>query len=216
MPKFYNRSETKISSSAYDRFPKMLTEEKLLPEHATKPINHLSDEEHTFEKGPNPIRTLLSWKAPARPYRKKDRSYYTTVGILLILVCLIAFFIGERLLIGAVLAVGFVVYVLNFVPPEEIENKISTQGLTMGDHFYHWNELDSFWIEEKDGHKVLSVLTLLNFPGLLMLLLDNVNEEDVKTVCARYLPFHEIVPKSMARKWADSLQKHFPLENPHR
>jgi hypothetical protein len=164
----------------------------------------------------DPVRTLVSWKAPSRPYRKKERSYYTTVALLIILVSLIAFFWGERLLIGALLALGFLVYVLNFTPPGEIEYKISTQGIIIGDHFYHWEELDSFWFSEKEGQKILNVLTRFRFPGLLMLVMGDTSQEELQRVVARYLPFHEIAPKSTLEKWSESLQKHFPLETPSR
>lgn len=164
----------------------------------------------------NLIKTLLTWKAPSRPYRKKDRSFYTTVGILIVLISLIALVAGEWLFIGVLLAFCFVIYVLNFIPPSDITYKLSTQGVTVGDHFYHWDELDSFWISEKNNQKILSILTDLNFPGMLMLVLDQVDSEEVKKICARYLPFHEIAPKSLMDRWSESLQKHFPLENPHK
>lgn len=165
---------------------------------------------------PDPVRTFLSWKAPARPFRRKDRSFYTTVAILVILISLIALLAGELILIGALFAFLFLIYVLNFVPPEEIGYKLSTQGVTIGDHFYHWQELDSFWFSEKEGFKLLNILTNLRFPGILIIVLsDEAKEEEVKSVCAKFLPFHEIAPKSLIDKWSDSLQKHFPLENPH-
>jgi hypothetical protein len=164
----------------------------------------------------DPVRTLVSWKAPSRPYRKKERSYYTTVALLIILVSLIAFFWGERLLIGALLALGFLVYVLNFTPPGEIEYKISTQGIIIGDHFYHWEELDSFWFSQKEGQNILNVLTKFRFPGLLMMVMGNTSQDELQRVVARYLPFHEIAPKSTLEKWSESLQKHFPLETPHK
>lgn len=162
----------------------------------------------------NLVKTLLSWRAPERPFRKKTKSYYTTVGILILLISLIALLAGEKLLIGALLAFAFVIYVINFVPPREVENRLSTQGVTTDDHFYHWQQLDSFWISDKDGHKVLSILTNMRFPGLLMLLLDRVEEMEVKRICARYLPFHEIAPKSLIDRWSEGLTKHFPLEKP--
>lgn len=165
----------------------------------------------------DPVRSLIAWKAASRPYRKKERSYYTTVALLIILVSLIAFFWGERLLIGALLALGFLVYVLNFTPPTEIDYKISTQGITIGDHFYHWEELDSFWFSEKEGSKILNVLTKFRFPGLLMMVMSpEIPQDEVQRVVARYLPFHEIAPKSTLEKWSESLQKHFPLETPHK
>lgn len=173
-------------------------------------------EDHDPERGENLVKTLISWHAPSRPFRKRDRSYYTTVAILIGLISMIAVLAGEKILIGALFALGFLVYVLNFVPPEDVEYKISTQGITIGDHFYHWQELDSFWFTEKDGHTLLHVLTDIKFPGVLILVLREGDTEEVKRVCARFLPFHEIAPKTMVEKWAESLQKHFPLENPHR
>lgn len=160
------------------------------------------------------IRTWLIWKAPSRPYRKKDRSYYTTLTIIVILVVLILLLAQEYLLVGAILALTFVVYVLGFIPPEEVEYKISTQGVTVGDHFYHWEDLDSFWFREKEGQKVLHILTHLNFPKILMLVLGGTSEEEAKKTAAKYLPFLEIPPQGLIDKWAESLQKHFPLENP--
>lgn len=182
-----------------------------------KVFTKLNDQENPFnprDLNANPVKTFLTWTAPSRPFRKKDRSYYTTVAIIVILLALIALLAREILLIGVLLALAFVTYVLNFIPPEDIEYKISSQGIIIGDHFYFWGDLDSFWFSEKEGQKVLHVLTNLRFPGQLMLLLGSEEEETVKKTVAHYLPYHEIPPKSMLDSWAEGLQKHFPLENP--
>src|SRR4051812_46749400 len=81
------------------------------------------------------IKTLLSWKAPARPFRKKDRSYYTTLAIIVILLTLILILFHEFLLIATLLSLTFVAYVLAFVPPHDIDYRISTQGITIGEDF---------------------------------------------------------------------------------
>lgn len=166
------------------------------------------------------IRTLLSWEAPSRPYRKKDRSYYTTIAILVILIALIALMAKEILLIAVVFSLAFVAYVLGFIPPGDVKYKVSTQGITIGDHFYFWHTLDSFWFREKEGQKVLFVQTKIRFPGQLMLVLGppagGQDEEEVKKEVAKFLPYHEIPQMSLIDHWAESLQKHFPLENTHR
>ncbi|QQG43780.1 MAG: hypothetical protein HYW45_02040 [Candidatus Daviesbacteria bacterium] len=160
------------------------------------------------------IKTLLEWVAPARPYRKKDRSYYTTIAVLVILLILIAILIREFLLIGVLLSLAFVSYVLAFVPPNDIGYKISTQGITIGDHFYFWHELESFWFKVKEGQAVLFVQTRLRFPGQLMLVL-KIDQEIVKKEVAKFLPFHEIPRETIMDRWSESLQKHFPLEKTH-
>lgn len=174
------------------------------------------DTEKEFHQDDSSLKTFLSWKAASRPFRKKDRSYFTTVAIIVILLILISVLAREFLLVGVLLAFAFVIYVLGFVPPEDVENKISGQGITIGDHFYFWDDLDSFWFSEKEGQKLLHVVTHLKFPAQLMILLGPVSEEEVKKIVARFLPFHEIAPTTLMDKWAEGLQKHFPLENPHR
>ncbi len=161
------------------------------------------------------IKTLLSWAAPARPFRKKDRSYYTTSAILVILLILIAFLAREFLLIGVLLALTFVAYVLAFVPPGNVLYRISTQGITIGEDFYFWHFLDAFWLKEKENSKVLYIQTRFRFPAQLMLVLGKEDEEEVKKIVARFLPFLERPYKSWMEKWAEGLQKHFPLENTH-
>lgn len=164
------------------------------------------------------IKTLLSWEAPSRPFRKKDRSYYTTIAILVILLVLIAFLAREFLLVGVILALAFVAYVLAFVPPHHVKYRISTQGITIGEDFYFWHFLDSFWFKESNGHKVLHIQTRLRFPAQLMLVLDPAKpeEEKVTKTVARFLPFVEVPYKTWMEKWSEGLTKHFPLENPHK
>lgn len=162
------------------------------------------------------VKTLLSWEAHSRPFRKKDRSYYITIAILVTLLVLIALLAREFLLIGALLSLAFVAYVLAFVPPHNITYKISTQGVTIGEDFYFWHFLDSFWFKEKDGSKVLHIQTRLRFPAQLMLVLGHKDEEKVKKIVARFLPFVEVPYKSWMERWSDSLQKNFPLEKIHR
>lgn len=163
------------------------------------------------------IKTFLSWEAPSRPFRKKDRSYYTTIAILVALLMLITFLMREFLLMGVLLALAFVTYVLAFVPPHNIKYRISTQGITIGEDFYFWHFLDAFWFKQKDGSAVLHIQTRLRFPVQLMLVLgSNEDEEKVKKIIAKFLPYVEVPYKSWMEKWSEGLQKNFPLENIHR
>lgn len=162
------------------------------------------------------IKTLLSWEAPSRPFRKRDRSYYTYSAIIVIVICLILLFARQFLLMGTVLSLTFVAYVLAFVPPHNIKYRISTQGITIGEDFYFWHFLDSFWFKDKEKSTVLHIQTRLRFPAQLMLVLGDQNEEKVKKLVARFLPFVEVPYKGWMEKWSEGLQKNFPLENPHR
>lgn len=165
---------------------------------------------------PVEVKTLLSWEAHSRPFRKKSRSYYTTSAIIVILLILILLLAREFLLIGVLLALTFVAYVLAYVPPGNIKYRISTQGITIGEDFYFWHFLDAFWFKQKDDHKILIIQTRFRFPAQLMLVLPDQNEEKVKKIVARFLPFVEVPYKSWMEKWSEGLQKNFPLENVNR
>ncbi len=71
-------------------------------------------------------------------------------------------------------------------------------------------------IQQKEGYKVAHIQTNLRFPAQLMLVLDSMNEEKVKKIMSRFLPFHEVPYRSWMEKWSESLQKNFPLENVHK
>lgn len=161
------------------------------------------------------IRTLLEWIAPSRPFRQKDRSFYTTIAVIITLIALIALLAQEFLLIAVLFALTFVVYALNFVPPNDIKYKISTQGITIEEHFYFWHEMESFWFKEKEGQNVLFIQTYLSFPAQLMLVLGSMDKDEIQKTVAHFLPFHEIPRTTFLDRWGEKLQKYFPLENIH-
>lgn len=159
----------------------------------------------------NEEKMLIQWDAPSRPYRKRDKEFYTTVGIIVFLVSLILFFAGQFLFIAVVVSLAFVAYVLNTVPPERIHNSVTTFGIHTGDGLFYWEELGRFWFTESNKTKLLHVETARAFPGVLILLLDTVNEDELKKIMIKYAVFEKPKPTWLdnAGKW---LQEKFPLE----
>ncbi|HKY74256.1 MAG TPA: hypothetical protein VJ246_03025, partial [Patescibacteria group bacterium] len=68
---------------------------------------------------PKPVKeeTLFEWESPERPFKKRDREYYTTIGIIVFLLSIILFFAGQFLPIAVVVAFAFLSYTLASVPP---------------------------------------------------------------------------------------------------
>lgn len=154
---------------------------------------------------------LLNWDAPSRPYRKRDKEFYTTIGIIVFLVSLILFFAGQFLFIAVVVSLAFVSYVLASVPPDRVHNVITTFGIHTGDSLFYWEELGRFWFTEDRGTQMLHVETSRAFPGVLILLMEGVTQEETKKILLKYVVFEK--PKDTwldnAAKW---LQEKFPLE----
>ncbi|MDP3998342.1 MAG: hypothetical protein Q8P89_01885 [bacterium] len=162
------------------------------------------------------VRTLLGWKSPSRPFKKREKEFFKTLGAGLFLVSVVLLFFREWLLIAAIGSFYFITYAFGKIPPEEVEHKITTQGVTTSGRAYLWRELSDFWFTETHGQKILNVDILptgrLRFSGRLFILLGEQPETKVKDALAKYLPYREIPDKHWMDSTADWLAKKIPLE----
>lgn len=158
-----------------------------------------------------PLKDLLVWKAAERPFKQRDREWYTTIVAIIFLLVVILLFLKEWLLIGVIISIGFLSYVLSSVPPQESENKITTRGVITGGKRFDWAFLGRFWFSQKWGNEILNIETRLNFPRRLMLLLGSTNKDQVKKIVEKYLIF-EKPEKTFIDKASLWLQEKVPLE----
>lgn len=163
---------------------------------------------------PKEIKTILEWKSPSRPFKRRDREYFTTIAAIVFLLGVILLFLKEFLLIGVILAFMFVSYVLATVPPEEVDHKITTEGVTTGGKSYLWNELKDFYFISKWGNQILNINTKLKFPGRLIMLLGEVEEKKVKEELGKYVSWRESPPITWMDRAAERLSKIVQLEKP--
>ncbi len=163
---------------------------------------------------PKEIKTVLIWKSPARPFKRRDREYFTTIAAIVFLLAVILLFLKEFLLIGVILAFMFVSYVLATVSPEEVEHKITTEGITTGSKSYLWNEMKDFYFVEKWGSKIVNINTKLKFPGRLIILLGDQDEKKIKEELGKYLSYRESAPVTWMDNAADWLSQRVQLEKP--
>ena len=160
---------------------------------------------------PVELKTLLKWEAPVRPFKKRDREYYTTILAIVFLLAVILLFLKEWLLIAVIVALMFVAYVLATVPPDKTSHEITTRGVITSGKVYKWEELRRFWFSNKWQETILHIETKLKFPGRLMMLLGEVKEERVKELMEKQVQYEEPEETFMDRsaKW---LSDKVPLE----
>ena len=160
-----------------------------------------------------PYKVLSIWKAPARPYKKRNREYFTTVGAIVFLLAVIFLFLKEWLLIGAIVSLAFLSYVLASIPPEEIEYKLTNRGIVIADKTYFWTRLGRFWFSEKWDSPIIHI-EHGGLPTQLLLVYNEkkVSKKNLKEILDRYLAYDkpEKTPIDKAAKW---LQEKFPLES---
>jgi len=155
---------------------------------------------------------LLRWSAPARPFKKRDREYYTTILAIVFLLVVILLFMKQWMLIAVLIAFAFVSYVLAAVPPENTEHKITSRGIRTGGKLYEWEDLNRYWFSEKWKQMILEVEVKTGFPGRLLMLLGEVDREILKEVLDKNLKFEKPEPVLIdkAAKW---LADKVPLES---
>lgn len=212
------------SMTAQDRDEKFLEEEKKLPkEHMDLPREPLDLPTGGFNqknevKGSesahrqNTVKTLLEWTAPGRPFRKRGRQYYLTGILIALLVEVILFLFSQYMLMLVVLSLVFVAFMLVSIPPHDFRYRISSEGITIEDHFFLWQELYDFYFKKREGIDVVHIRTHSFIPGELTLTLGSKTRDEIKSVLLSYLPYREVVKSSFMEKSGDWLAKNFPLE----
>ncbi len=158
------------------------------------------------------ITTLLSWHAPGRPFRKRGKEYYLTSLLIMLLVEIILFLFSQYMLMLVVASFVFVAFALVTVPPHDFHYRISTEGITIEDHFFLWQELYDFYFKKREGIEVLHVRTHAFIPGELTITLGNIDKEQLKSTLLPYLPYREVIRATFMEKSGDWLSRNFPLE----
>jgi hypothetical protein len=159
---------------------------------------------------PQPEQLVMEWHAPSRPFKKRNRQFYTTVAIIVFLISLILFFAGQFLPIAVVIAAAFLVYVLSSVPPEMILNQITTYGIHSDTSMFYWEEMGRFWYSEKYGQKMVHI-EVSRFPNQITLLLGEVKEEELTSILSEVLLNEKPNPTAFD-KAATWLQEKIPLD----
>lgn len=156
-------------------------------------------------------KVLLTWEAPVRPFKKRDKEYYTTIAAIAFLIIIILVFLREFILIAVVISFAFVSYVLAAVPPEKTKHQLTNRGVRTAGKLYRWADLSRYWIAEKFDQKMVVVQTMMVFPGQLLLLLGKGNFKDIQKILNEHLPLDEPEPTFLDRS-ATWLSEKVPLE----
>jgi uncharacterized small protein (DUF1192 family) len=155
------------------------------------------------------VRTLFRWQSFSRPYTKRNVKWFVYSLLLVATIILVLLFVREFFIIVPVLALAFVAYILATVPPEIIENSITTQGINTAGSSYIWEELDDFWFTQKNGFVMLHADTFLRWPRRLMILINADDKEKIKNILVRYLPYRELPKTTWLDHASEALSKGF-------
>jgi hypothetical protein len=161
---------------------------------------------------PEPEKVLMTWESPVRLYKKRDREYFTTIGVIVILLSVILLFAKEFLLVGVILSFAFVSYTLASIPPPKVKHEITNKGVRSGSKLYLWETLGRFWFEEKWKQDTLMIENFIGFPGRLSVILsDEVDKKQLEEEVSARLIKEQPSP-SPIDKAAQWISDKVPLE----
>ncbi len=158
-------------------------------------------------------KSIISWKSPDRIFVPRSKKYFTKIAFYALIAILAAIAFEEFVLVGVVLAMVFVAYVFATVEAETIEHRITNMGIVSGGKAFLWDELDSFWFDNKGDTRFLMVATNLRFPTRLIIILSSsVSDRTLLDLLEKHLHYHHAPVHTIMDKWANSLQKRINLD----
>ena len=79
-------------------------------------------------------------------------------------------------------------------------------------HFYRWEEIADFWLEEQWGQNMIVLRPYLS--PRVIILLGSENHEKTKELVAKHIPFRSEPEKTWVDNAATWLTKKIPLDKP--
>lgn len=155
-------------------------------------------------------KTIYSWTAPVRPFKRRNKEFFTTVLAIAFLISLILFFLEGALPVAVVISVVFLVYVLSTVPPETVEHKITNRGIYFAGRMKSWDELARFWLTRRFDSDLL-IVESIGLPGRIEMVVDGADRETIRKELDNYLTHEEAEPNFLD-KAASWLSSKVPLE----
>lgn len=147
---------------------------------------------------------LISWEAPARPFKRRGRDSFATLIAAAGLLGFIVFIIEGWLPVILIISLVFLFYILSTVEPDNLKYAISEEGIKIEDKILPWEMVTRFWFTRRFDHDLL-VIETLTLPGRTEIVIKEIKPEDLQRILSDYI-LHETKPGSYidrASSWFD-------------
>lgn len=159
--------------------------------------NPTEEDKSTLKEGnPNLEKDLVTWIAPARPFKKRDRKFYLTIISIVALVSLIIFLAEGAMPVVLIISLVFLYYVMSTVQPENISYKITNKGVNIAGKLTTWENFGRFWFTKRHDSELL-IFEIFKVPGRLELVIDSNFKEQIEKILSKYLNEEEIPPSTL-------------------
>ncbi|EKE06387.1 MAG: hypothetical protein ACD_19C00014G0001 [uncultured bacterium] len=164
------------------------------------------DQQSTLK--PELEKDLITWIAPARPFKRRDKQFYVTTISIAGMVCLILFLAEGAMPVILIISLIFLYYVMSTVAPEDIEYKITNKGIKVGGGLTEWQLLGRFWFSRRFDSDLV-VFETRTIPNRMELVVKSEIKGEIEKNLKDYLVEEEISPSNLD-KAVDWFSKKLP------
>lgn len=154
---------------------------------------------------------LYSWNAPLRAYKRRSNSILRFYMALALLLSLIVFFFGDRVLLVPILTLLFLFYVLTITPPPEVQNIITTFGIETAGITLRWEFLSHYYYTKKFHFHILTLVS--NAPyyyHVFLVVPDEKIKEEINTILSKHVMYVQKPTRSFTDKMVEWLSNLMP------
>lgn len=165
-----------------------------------------------MEEHHNP-QIIYSWHAPLRAYKKRSAGVLRFYLALALLLSLIVFFLGDKILVLPIWALMFLFYVLTITPPPNVTNRISKFGVESAGNTYRFEILSHFYFIKRFDYNLLVLVTHAPYLYHMYLVVqDNETKKELIELLSEHLVYKEHPDKTIVDKISEWFTKLMPDE----
>jgi len=170
-----------------------------------------NDKDMEAQTGATNPQMVYSWKAPLRAYKKRSNGILRFYLALSLLLSLIVFFFGDKVLLIPILTLLFLFYVLTITPPPEVENIITTFGIETAGISLRWEFLSHFFYSSKFHFTVLTLVSHAPYYYHAYLIIpDEETKKKITEILSKHLMYVEKPQRNFTDKLVDWLSNLIP------
>lgn len=95
------------------------------------------------------IAEVLSWSAYEHEHTERGGDWFWALGITALCIAIIAMLLGDLLFSILIIIAALTIALLARTPPSLTQFTLSEHGLRVADQLHRYDEIVSFWVEEK-------------------------------------------------------------------
>lgn len=134
--------------------------------------------------------TKIFWQGPEYLYREKGSDWYWAVGIISLAFVVASILIENYIFAVFIALASFTLMMFASKRPRIVDIKITEEGILFEKYFYHFDSIESFWIDPELGRII--VKTKKTLMPLLVLPLEDNHPDTIREELLNYIDEEEI------------------------